>query len=80
VNLFDIWRSAFSHRALTPEPSFCFFGVIIGTLVGVLPGFPAQYNGHAPTLHLRMPPPRPMIMLAGSSTGRSTAAPRRPSS
>ncbi len=67
--------------ALTPENLlWCFVGVLLGTLVGVLPGI-----GPTATIAMLLPitfsfePVTALIMLAASTTGRSMAARRRPS-
>lgn len=60
---------------------YCFTGVSVGTLIGVLPGM-----GPVATVAMLLPityaldPSAALIMLAASTTAPSTAAPRRPSS
>jgi len=55
---------------------YCFIGVFLGTLIGVLPGI-----GPVATIAMLLPitfnlsPIPALIMLAGSTTGRATAAP-----
>ena len=74
----DILNHLFLGFSVALQPTnlmYCFFGVLIGTLVGVLPGL-----GPVAAMSLLLPatfhttPVASIIMLAGFTTGRSTAA------
>ena len=55
--------------------AYCFAGVALGTLIGVLPGItPLVAIGMLFPLTFTLPPVSSLIMLAGSTTARSTAA------
>ncbi len=71
----------FSVAATPTNIFFCFVGVLLGTLIGVLPGIGAVATMSMllpVTFHL--PPATSLIMLPASTTAPSMAARRRRSS
>jgi TctA family transporter len=79
VNLIDNLALGFSTALSLQNLFFCFLGVIIGTLVGVLPGIsPLNTTAMLLPFTFGMPPASAMIMLAGifygAQYGGSTTA------
>ena len=55
---------------------YCLIGCILGTLIGVLPGIgPVATIAMLLPATYALPPVSALIMLAGTTTARSTAAP-----
>jgi hypothetical protein len=81
VELFSNLIFGFSVAFSLQNLLYCFIGVLVGTVIGVLPGIgPLATIAMLLPLTFNVSPVAALIMLAGIYYGPSTAAPPRPSS